>query len=161
MAGLPPGTKGGGHKRLPMIDFRRNDKDGVNAKVIEYDPELYRTDCVAPLSRWEKRTSLHSNGLRKGMVESGANADITGQQPAIAQHPGRYLDPRRGSSARRWRWVARSAGSSIQLLGKAPATRCRVCPAVRFAGSTPAAARPSAAGNAEQANTPGQGRLDA
>src|ERR687894_2742272 len=35
--------KGGGHKRAyRVIDFRRHDKDGVNAKVahIEYDPIL-------------------------------------------------------------------------------------------------------------------------
>ena len=41
---------GGGHKRqYRMIDFRRNDKDGVNAKVahIEYDPN--RTARIALL----------------------------------------------------------------------------------------------------------------
>lgn len=42
--------KGGGHKRAyRVIDFRRNDKDGVNAKVahIEYDPN--RTARIALL----------------------------------------------------------------------------------------------------------------
>src|SRR3569833_2726520 len=42
--------KGGGHKRAyRVIDFRRNDKDGVNAKVahIEYEPN--RTANIALL----------------------------------------------------------------------------------------------------------------
>ena len=42
--------KGGGHKRAyRLIDFRRHDKDGVNAKVaqIEYDPN--RTANIALL----------------------------------------------------------------------------------------------------------------
>ena len=42
--------QGGGHKRAyRVIDFRRNDKDGVNAKVaeIEYDPN--RTANIALL----------------------------------------------------------------------------------------------------------------
>ena len=41
---------GGGHKRqYRVIDFRRNDKDGINAKVahIEYDPN--RTARIALL----------------------------------------------------------------------------------------------------------------
>ena len=44
--------KGGGHKRqYRLIDFRRHDKDGVNARVahIEYDPNrclLYTSDAA-------------------------------------------------------------------------------------------------------------------
>ena len=41
---------GGGHKRqYRIIDFRRNDKDGVNAKVahIEYDPNRTARICCA------------------------------------------------------------------------------------------------------------------
>src|ERR1700709_973119 len=47
---ITPRHKGGGHKRAyRVIDFRRNDKDGVNAKVaqIEYDPN--RTANIALL----------------------------------------------------------------------------------------------------------------
>src|SRR4029078_13551380 len=72
--------KGGGHKRAyRVIDFRRNDKDGVNAKVahIEYDPN--RTANIALLHSLdgEKRYILAPQGLKQGAtVESGANADI-------------------------------------------------------------------------------------
>ena len=44
--------QGGGHKRAyRVIDFRRNDKDGVNAKVahIEYDPNRTAQHRVAAL----------------------------------------------------------------------------------------------------------------
>src|SRR5690349_22581771 len=50
--------KGGGHKRqYRLIDFRRHDKDGVDARVaeIEYDPNrtarialLHYVDCTKP-----------------------------------------------------------------------------------------------------------------
>ena len=45
---------GGGHKRqYRVIDFRRNDKDGVNAKVahIEYDPNRTARIALLPSSR--------------------------------------------------------------------------------------------------------------
>src|SRR3954466_8575147 len=47
---IPPRHIGGGHKRQSrVIDFRRSDKDGVNARVahIEYDPN--RTSRIALL----------------------------------------------------------------------------------------------------------------
>ena len=52
--------KGGGHKRAyRVIDFRRNDKDGVNAKVahIEYDPN--RTANIALLHYLGRREAIH------------------------------------------------------------------------------------------------------
>ena len=51
---------GGGHKRqYRVIDFRRNDKDGINAKVahIEYDPN--RTARIALLHYVGRREALH------------------------------------------------------------------------------------------------------
>src|SRR5208283_3300137 len=101
--------QGGGHKRAyRVIDFRRNDKDGVNAKVahIEYDPN--RTANIAP------------QGLSQGdVVESGANADIKpGNNLPLRNIPAGTLihavELRPGGGAK----LARSAGSSIQLLGK-------------------------------------------
>jgi len=71
---------GGGHKRqYRVIDFRRNDKDGVNAKVahIEYDPN--RTAHIALLHFVDgtKRYILAPEKLKQGdIVESGAGADI-------------------------------------------------------------------------------------
>ena len=52
--------QGGGHKRAyRLIDFRRNDKDGVPAKVahIEYDPNRTAPDRAAALRR--RREALH------------------------------------------------------------------------------------------------------
>src|SRR6476660_9194311 len=72
--------QGGGHKRAyRVVDFRRNDKDGVNAKVahIEYDP--HRTAKIALLHflDGDKRYSSAPQGLSQGdVVESGPNADI-------------------------------------------------------------------------------------
>ena len=51
---------GGGHKRqYRVIDFRRNDKDGVDAKVahIEYDPN--RTARIALLHYVDGDEALH------------------------------------------------------------------------------------------------------
>src|SRR3984957_2402958 len=72
--------QGGGHKRAyRLIDFRRNDKDGVPAKVahIEYDPN--RTSRIALLhyAAGEKRHSSCPAGLAVGdRVESGPVSDI-------------------------------------------------------------------------------------
>src|SRR6201996_3983961 len=94
--------KGGGHKRAyRMIDFRRNDKDGVNAKVaeIEYDPNRTANIALLHYLDGEKRYIIAPQGLSQGdVVESGANADIK---------PGNNL-PLRNIPA----------GTSIQLLGK-------------------------------------------
>ena len=72
--------KGGGHKRAyRVIDFRRNDKDGVNAKVaqIEYDPNRTANIALLHFLDGEKRYIIAPQGLSQGdIVESGANADI-------------------------------------------------------------------------------------
>ena len=72
--------KGGGHKRAyRVIDFRRNDKDGVNAKVahIEYDPNRTANIALLHYLDGEKRYIIAPHGLSQGdVVESGANADI-------------------------------------------------------------------------------------
>ena len=72
--------KGGGHKRAyRVIDFRRNDKDGVNAKVahIEYDPNRTANIALLHYLDGEKRYIIAPGGLSQGdVVESGANADL-------------------------------------------------------------------------------------
>ena len=71
---------GGGHKRqYRVIDFRRNDKDGVPATVahIEYDPN--RTARIALLHYIDgtKRYIIAPNKLKQGdKIEQGPNADI-------------------------------------------------------------------------------------
>ena len=115
--------RGGGHKRrYRVIDFRRNDKDGVLAKVahIEYDPN--RTANIALLHYFdgEKRYILAPKGLTQGtVIESGAAADIkVGNNLPLRNIPTgttiHNVELKPGAGAK----LARSAGSSIQLLGK-------------------------------------------
>ena len=72
--------KGGGHKRqYRVIDFRRNDKDGIPAKVahIEYDPNRTANIALLHYADGEKRYIIAPKNLKQGaIVESGANADI-------------------------------------------------------------------------------------
>lgn len=115
--------KGGGHKRAyRVIDFIRNDKDGINAKVahIEYDPN--RTSYIALLHYFdgEKRYILAPKDLHQGdIVESGPKADIKpGNNLPLRNIPTgtmvHSVELRPGGGAK----MARSAGVGIQLLGK-------------------------------------------
>ncbi|WP_200170945.1 50S ribosomal protein L2 [Tomitella cavernea] len=115
--------QGGGHKRAyRVIDFRRHDKDGVPAKVahIEYDPN--RTSRIALLHYYdgEKRYILAPKGIGQGdVVDAGPNADIkTGNNLPLRNIPAgtviHAVELRPGGGAK----MARSAGASIQLLGK-------------------------------------------
>ncbi len=116
--------KGGGHKRAyRLIDFRRNDKDGIPAKVahIEYDPPN-RTARIALLHYvdGEKRYIIAPKGLVQGApIESGPTADIKpGNNLPLRNIPTgttvHAVELRPGGGAK----MARSAGASIQLLGK-------------------------------------------
>ena len=74
--------KGGGHKRqYRLIDFRRHDKDGVNARVaeIEYDPN--RTARIALLHYVDgtKRYIIALNKLSQG--------DTVRQVPTLTSSP--------------------------------------------------------------------------
>ena len=100
--------QGGGNKRrYRIIDFKRN-KDGVPAKVatIEYDPN--------------RSARIALKGLRVGdTVMSGVEADIKpGNALPLANIPvgtlihAVELQPGKGAA------IARSAGTSIQLMGK-------------------------------------------
>ena len=142
--------KGGGHKRAyRLIDFRRNDKDGVPAKVahIEYDPNRTASIALLHYADGEKRYIIAPKGLTQGApVESGSTRrHQAGQQPAAAQHPDRYHHPRGGTASGRRRQdgpLRRSRASSCSVR-KAPTPRC-VCRPVKSAVSTCAAAPPSA-----------------
>jgi large subunit ribosomal protein L2 len=115
--------KGGGHKQqYRIIDFKRNSKDGVDAKVaaIEYDPN--RTCRIALLHYvdGEKAYILAPKNLNVGdHVIAGQGADI---KPGNAM-PLRYIpvgttvhnvELRPGQGGR----MGRSAGSVIQLVAK-------------------------------------------
>ncbi|KNA91512.1 50S ribosomal protein L2 [Gordonia sp. w5E2] len=115
--------KGGGHKRAyRLIDFRRNDKDGVNAKVahIEYDPNRTARIALLHYVDGEKRYIIAPKGLSQGdVVESGPAADIKpGNNLPLRNIPTgtqvHAVELRPGGGAK----MARSAGASIQLLGK-------------------------------------------
>jgi len=72
--------QGGGHKRAyRLIDFRRDDKDGVPAKVahIEYDPNRTARIALLHYADGEKRYILAPTRLQQGdRVENGPAADI-------------------------------------------------------------------------------------
>ena len=72
--------QGGGHKRAyRLIDFVRNDKDGVPAKVaqIEYDPNRTANIALLHFADGEKRYIIAPDGLVQGApIENGASADI-------------------------------------------------------------------------------------
>ena len=115
--------RGGGAKRLyRKIDFKRNRKDGVPAKVaaIEYDPN--RTSYIALLhyADGEKAYIIAPNRLRVGMtVQSGPGSDITvGNALPLSLMPvgtlvhNVELQPGRGGQ------LGRSAGVGIQLMAK-------------------------------------------
>ncbi|EFV92621.1 50S ribosomal protein L2 [Dietzia cinnamea P4] len=115
--------KGGGHKRqYRVIDFRRNDKDGVSATVahIEYDPNRTANIALLHYADGEKRYILAPRNLKQGMkVESGAGADIkTGNNLPLRNIPAgtvvHAVELRPGGGAK----MARAAGAGIQLLGK-------------------------------------------
>jgi large subunit ribosomal protein L2 len=114
--------QGGGHKRrYRVIDFKRK-KDGIPAKVatIEYDPNRSARIALLHYVDGEKRYILAPKGLEVGtMVESGPEADIKpGNALPLANIPvgtvvhAVEMNPGQGAS------LARSAGTSIQLMGK-------------------------------------------
>ncbi|MGO1397178.1 MAG: 50S ribosomal protein L2 [Brevibacterium yomogidense] len=115
--------QGGGHKRqYRVIDFRRHDKDGVEARVahIEYDPN--RTARIALLHYVDgtKRYIIAPTKLKQGdVIEAGADADIKpGNSLQLRNVPVgtvvHAVELRPGGGAK----IARSAGSSVQLVAK-------------------------------------------
>ncbi|HIU10235.1 MAG TPA: 50S ribosomal protein L2 [Candidatus Avidehalobacter gallistercoris] len=114
--------KGGGHKRMyRIIDFKR-DKDGVPAKVatIEYDPNRTANIALLHYADGEKRYIIAPQGLKVGdVLVSGTDVDIkTGNALPLANIPVgtvvHNVEMLPGCGAR----IARSAGSSVQLMAK-------------------------------------------
>lgn len=112
---------GAARKKYRIIDFKRN-KDGIPAKVatIEYDPNRSARIALLHYADGEKRYILHPRGLNVGeTIISGTDADIKpgNALPLSAIPVGTLvhaveLQPGRGAA------LARSAGTSIQLMGK-------------------------------------------
>ena len=115
--------RGGGHKRAyRVIDFRRHDKDGINAKVahIEYDPNRTARIALLHYLDGEKRYILAPAKLRQGdVLESGPSADIKpGNNLPLRNIPVgtvvHAIELRPGGGAK----IARSAGASVQLVAR-------------------------------------------
>lgn len=114
--------QGGGHKRMyRVIDFKR-DKDDIPAKVasIEYDPNRSANIALLNYADGEKRYIIAPYGIQVGdTVISGASVDIKpgNALPLSAIPVGTVvhnveLRPGQGGQ------MARSAGSSVQLMAK-------------------------------------------
>ena len=116
--------QGGGHKRAyRLIDFRRNDKDGVPAKVahIEYDPNRTAPHRAAALRR--RREALHhragpaasratrSRPAPRPTSRSGNNLPLRNIPTGTVIHA---IELRPGGGAK----IARSAGAGVQLVAK-------------------------------------------
>src|SRR3954465_9419123 len=115
--------QGGGHKRqYRLIDFRRNDKDGVPAKVahIEYDPNRTARIALLHYIDGEKRYIICPKDLKQGdPVEAGVGADIKpGNNLPLRNIPVgttvHAVELRPGGGAK----LGRSAGASIQLVAR-------------------------------------------
>ena len=112
---------GGAKRKYRIIDFKRN-KDGIVGTVasIEYDPNRSANIALINYADGEKRYIIAPNGLKVGMkIESGKDADIkVGNNLPLEQIPegtlvhSVELMPGKGGQ------MARSAGSSVQILGR-------------------------------------------
>lgn len=114
--------QGGGHKQMyRLIDFKR-DKDNIPAKVasIEYDPNRTANIALLNYADGEKRYILAPYGLKVGdTIYSGESVDIiTGNCLPLSSIPVgtvvHNVELRPGLGGQ----MARSAGSSVQLMAK-------------------------------------------
>ena len=111
---------GGVRRKYRVIDFKRN-KDGIEGRVasIEYDPNRSANIALINYVDGEKRYIIAPLNLKVGdKIESGENADIkVGNALPLANIPvgtlvhNVELNPGAGAK------MARSAGSSVQILG--------------------------------------------
>lgn len=112
---------GGAKRKYRVIDFKRN-KDDIPAtiKTIEYDPNRSANIALLSYADGEKRYILAAKGFEVGLqVVSGQHVDIkVGNALPLANIPvgtvvhNIELHPGKGGQ------VARSAGSSAQILGR-------------------------------------------
>ena len=114
--------RGGGAKRkYRIIDFKRN-KDNVVGIVasIEYDPNRTSNIALINYADGEKRYIIAPKGLKVGdRVESGASTDIKiGNSLELGNIPEGTLVHNVELKAGKGGQMARTAGSSIQILGR-------------------------------------------
>ena len=115
--------KGGGHKHhYRIVDFKRNDKDGIPAKIerLEYDPNRSANIALLLFADGERRYIIAPKGAVVGQqIMSGAEAPIkVGNNLPIRNIPvGSTIHcveilPGKGAQ------VARSAGGSAVLMAR-------------------------------------------
>ena len=112
---------GGAKQKYRLIDFKRN-KDGIVGVVatIEYDPNRSANIALINYADGEKRYIIAPLNLKVGdKIESGVEADIkVGNALPLENIPVgtmvHNVEMNPGAGAR----IARSAGSSVQILGK-------------------------------------------
>jgi len=114
--------QGGGAKRkYRIIDYKR-DKDGIVGTVasIEYDPNRTANIALINYADGEKRYIIAPKGLKVGdKIESGENADIkVGNNLPLANIPEGTVVHNVELKAGKGGQMARSAGSSVQILGR-------------------------------------------
>jgi len=114
--------RGGGAKRkYRIIDFKR-DKDGVIGTVtsIEYDPNRTANIALITYIDGEKRYIIAPKGLKVGnKIENGVNADIKiGNALPLENIPEGTMVHNVELKAGKGGQMARSAGSSVQILGR-------------------------------------------
>jgi len=115
--------QGGGHKQhYRLIDWKRNDKDGIPAKVerIEYDPNRSANIALLLYADGERRYIVASKDLSAGsVVQSGPDAPVAvGNCLPMTKIPVgsivHCIEMKPGKGAQ----LARSAGCSVQLLAR-------------------------------------------
>ena len=113
---------GGSRRKYRIIDFKRNGKDGIPAKVIgvEYDPNRTANIALICYADGEKAYILAPEGLTDGMeVMSGPNAEAKlgnclplSNIPVGTQVHNIEMIPGKGGQ------MVRAAGGSAQLMAK-------------------------------------------
>jgi large subunit ribosomal protein L2 len=115
--------RGGGHKqRYRIVDFKRN-KTGVPAKVerIEYDPNRSANIALLLYADGERRYILAPKGISAGdELRSGSSAPIkSGNALPMRNIPVGTLVHNVEMKPGKGGQIARSAGSSVQLVARA------------------------------------------
>jgi large subunit ribosomal protein L2 len=129
--------RGGGHKRMyRIIDFKRDKRD-IPAKVstIEYDPNRSARIALVTYADGEKRYVLQPAGVKVGdTIVAGQNVDILpGNALPLKNIPlgtqVHNVELRVGKGGQ----IARSAGSSVQVVAKEGEYASVKMPSARFA----------------------------
>jgi len=115
--------RGGGHKKhYRVIDFKRNDKDGISARVerLEYDPNRSAHIALLVYADGERRYVIAPKGVSAGAkLVAGVDAPISAGNclplrniPVGSVVHCVELKPGKGAQ------IARSAGAMVQLVAK-------------------------------------------